>query len=262
MTVQVLVATMGQNSLDFTDRMNLQSSTLVVNQRGIDLELIREEDQYRVQMVPSASKGLSRSRNLALLLSDAEICLIADDDLVYVEGYPALVKRAFSDHPDADVIAFQVQRTGGRHKKFREVAGKVGWMESLKISSVELAVRPSRIKASKVAFDERFGAGAEFPAGEENIFLFDSLRQGLKVYYVPKVIATVDMGESSWFTGFDEKYLECRGAIFYRMSRWLAPLLIAQFAVRKAGLFSHGILRSIMLMVRGAYVFRRANHGA
>jgi hypothetical protein len=74
--------------------------------------------------------------------------------------------------------------------------------------------------------------------GEENIFLFDCYKKGLKIYYIPIKIATLQADSlSTWFTGYDKKFFYVKGMVFFRMSYYLWPILVAQFAIRKYKLY-------------------------
>ena len=42
----------------------------------------------------------------ALMRADADICLFADDDMVYEDNYVEIIENAFRDNPYADVIVF------------------------------------------------------------------------------------------------------------------------------------------------------------
>ena len=107
----------------------------------------------------------------------------------------------------------------------------------MKVSSVEIAFKSQSIKDTGVRFNEIFGAGAKYFAGEENIFLYDCLKEGLSIQYVPIKIADLHIGESSWFKGFDKEYFIAKGAIFTAMSKSFSIPLIMQFALRKYKLY-------------------------
>ena len=73
--------------------------------------------------------------------------------------------------------------------------------------------------------------------GEENIFLYDALKKGKKIYYVPIKIAELKEVESTWFAGYDEVFFISRGANYCAMSRFFSHFLILQFALRKKELY-------------------------
>lgn len=70
--------------------------------------------------------------------------------------------------------------------------------------------------------------------------------------YVPEKILKRTESGSSWFTGYNEKYLFDRGAIFYTVSNKIVWLLILQFAVRRKKLFpDYSFYKIVKLMVGG-----------
>ena len=57
-------------------------------------------------------------------------------------------------------------------------------------------------------FDTQRGSGSGNGGGEENKFLMDCRRMGMKMIYVPDIIATVKSEDSGWFYGFTENYFK------------------------------------------------------
>lgn len=183
-------------------------------------------------------KGLSKSRNLAILRSTADICTIADDDMFYCDNYETIITSAYKKYPDADIIAFYAEDENGRQKNEFLKEGRLGLIKSMKIASWQITFNRKRIVDSGVHLDEQFGAGTKKFMGEENIFLFDCYRKGLKVYYIPIKIATMNKNaQSTWFKGYDKEYLTVKGMVFYRMSKILSIPFVMQFAIRKRKLY-------------------------
>ena len=52
--------------------------------------------------------GLSKSRNLAIENAKADICLLADDDIVYENNFESIILNAFNLNPCADIITFKM----------------------------------------------------------------------------------------------------------------------------------------------------------
>lgn len=52
------------------------------------------------------------------------------------------------------------------------------------------------------------GSGTGNGGGEENRFLLDCRKAGFKMFYIPKVIASIGKGDSKWFKGYTENTLE------------------------------------------------------
>lgn len=106
MELQVLVATMHQNDYSLLDKMNIDSNAIVINQCGENNSDEIEHNDGKVKWFNSTDRGLSKSRNTALKHATGDICVLADDDLEYVENYRDLIIEQFKLHPQADIITF------------------------------------------------------------------------------------------------------------------------------------------------------------
>lgn len=238
MKVEVLISTMHQKDMDIFNKMNIKSDALAINQ--YDHEYKEESiniNNNTCRMISLNERGLSKSRNLALSCSTGDICVIADDDLVYRDNYVEIITDAYKNHPYADIIAFTVPCTNGEWSTKVLKKKKVGALQSMKLCSVQLTFRRKSVIDNNIRFNTFFGAGSIFTCGEENIFLIKCLKKGLKIIYVDNEIAVVDQKGSTWFKGFDELFFKTKGAMFYEMSRVLWLPLVLLFAVRKYGLY-------------------------
>lgn len=222
---------------DYIDTLNIHSDCVVVNQ--CDRECIRNtshetaKGSVSVTYIESAKRGLSVSRNMAIAAADKDICILCDNDVEYVDDYDTTINEAFAKY-DADIIVFFIERPE-RHRPVFDRPKRMGYLSVLKIFSPEIAFRRSAV--SDIGFNEMFGAGARFFLGEENLFLYECLRRGKKIMYVPVKIAKVRDEESTWFKGYDRDFFVARGANYAAMTKRLSPVLIFQFAIRKRALY-------------------------
>lgn len=252
MNLEFLVATMNRSSLSFLKKMNLSGNILVINQYN-DVKL-QEDTKNGVRYLNYKEKGLSKSRNRALENAIGDICVLADDDLKYVSNVEDIIKQAYKKYIDADVIVFQIKNSNGElYKKYSQKEHRIGRLNSMKVSSVEITFKRKSIIDNKIIFDEKFGAGAKYYCGEENIFLSKCIDNKLKIIYIPTLIGQLQDSESSWFCGYDEKYFKSKGAVFYKLFNKLYPIIIIQFAIRKRKLFgkNNKINKTVELMFRG-----------
>ena len=254
-SLQVLLSTMNLvNPKEYIKSMNIKSDYVIINQvTNKKIKLVNEHDGKKT-IISLNDVGLSKSRNMAIKNSSALIGLLSDDDVVYNTDYEKIIKSAYLRHQDADIIAFAIESdTTNKYNKIKK-EGKLGFLKSFKISSIQLTFNLEKIKDKKLQFDEDFGAGSTNYMGEENIFLTDCFRSRLKIYYVPIVIGKLEnLHPSTWFNGFDEKYFNVKGAVFYRMSKLLSSLLILQFAIRKISLYKNDVslLNAVKFMFAG-----------
>lgn len=259
-TLEVLVSTMCRDEMQFLQEIGIASPVVVINQNGECGEYETAVVGNRVKVICSNRTGLSRSRNLAMEHASSDVCVIADDDLRYEPSYVETILAAYHEYPSADIIAFRVDRVGtGRPKVFRDAPKWETYLSCLKVSSVEITFRRRSVLQAGITFNERLGAGAEFYVGEENVFLWDALRSGLEILYLPRVIASADCSSSSWFRGYVDSYFVSRGAAYYNMSALVWPLLCLQFAIRKHSLYraDTSVWGAVSAMVRGVLAYKR-----
>lgn len=220
MTLEVLLSCMHQTDISLVEKSEIRGDVLLINQTDREERLQMETGEGRICMISTRQRGLSRSRNMALQESGADICLLADDDEVFHPEYRERILRAFTDLADADVIAFDLEN---KRTSIGPKVTRIGRLNSLKLCSCQLAMRRERILEKKLAFDPDMGSGSGNGCGEENKFLLDCLRAGLRIYYVPVVIARLETSHSEWFDGFDSKFFYQRGAA----TRYMLGLLPA-----------------------------------
>lgn len=213
-TIEVLIAAMNQKDLSIIEKCNVRTPCLVVNQCDRDDYFEEEKDFGKVRMISSTDRGLSRSRNVALKNSRADICVICDDDIIYREGYEDVICSAFQSIPDADVIVFNVNSLNPEIRPQERLFTKIRRIPSYKTySSVHIAFRRSRVLEHRIVFDERFGSGSGmYSMGEDSLFFTKIHKAKLKAYTYPAVIADLSSEVSTWFKGYNKKYFYDIGA--------------------------------------------------
>ena len=235
-SLQVLVATMNEKSpVSLFQRMNLASDALIINQSNIVSYEEYEIKSNKCECYTFNERGLSKSRNNALLRASGDILCIADDDMVYTDRYVEDIINEFSKHPEADAIVFNVDSTektrSGKHiDKFK----KVNKIESREYGSVHIAFKKDKVLSKNVYFNVLFGSGAYYSCGEDTIFLKELLDKGMCLYKSPIKIATVNMSQSSWFNGYNEKYFFDKGALIAYLYPHIKYLLIILQAFRNS----------------------------
>lgn len=238
MKIEVLAATMNQNSLEIFHKMNIQTHATIVNQVdfiGYESQIINGKE---VRLLSFNEKGVGLSRNSALMRSDADICLMADDDMVYYDGYERIVREAFKNNPTADVILFDVEIEDVNGIITKKITGneRVRYHNFMKFGTVNIAFRRKEIIKNRISFSLLFGGGAKYGSGEDTLFLTDCLNKNLKIYTHNKVIAKINYRPSSWFQGYNQKFLRDKGALFGAMFPNACYLIALQFVFRKTKL--------------------------
>ena len=251
MKFQLLISTVDSR---FQGRkLQLDSPYLVIDQ----LSKPESEKTQSDNIFSYAEKGLSKSRNHALGHAEGEICLLSDDDLYYKEHMEHTILEAFESNPDADIITFQIETPEGiPFKNYSDTQFRHNKRTIMRAASVEIAFKKNSIKKASLRFDEHFGLGAEFPTGEENIFLSDALDKGLKILYVPKPVV-IHPAESSGEEYDKPELVQAKGAMFERMFGWQAYAVSFLFALKKYRHSPHSLFGFYKLMLRGTKNYRR-----
>ena len=215
MTYQILVSTMHQTDDSKYREMNLNSDAVIVNQSNDNSVVITKKGDYQLKIYTLNERGVGLSRNTALMRADADIIQFADDDMIFSDTYKEDVIREFEAHPGADAILFSLESLNPERpllkiKEFRRVRK----IEALKYGCARLAIRREKVIYNNVTFSLLFGGGAKYGSGEDTLFLQDCIRAGIKVYKSPIKVADVKQDESTWFSGYTEKYYKDKGALF------------------------------------------------
>jgi glycosyltransferase involved in cell wall biosynthesis len=254
MRVEVLISTMHQNDHSLLDKMNISTEAIVVNQcEENKIECFAHRGR-KVKFISLNERGVGLSRNTALMRAQNEICLFADDDVVYVDNYEELILDAFKSNPKAGMIVFNVPSTNKyRPSHITNRVKKLFLFNSLKYGTFCIAVRRELIFASSISFSLLFGGGAKFSAGEDSLFIADCIKNKIGVYTSPHVIGEVNHQESTWFKGYNEKYFIDKGAFFYCLSKRLKKILCLQFLIRHRDIIPKdiGLYNSYKLMKKG-----------
>jgi len=107
-----------------------------ITDKSIQPEDINELKKYHKNIKYSYmyDKWLSKNRNNALKLSEADICIITDDDLDYLPWFEKIIKEWYKKFKDADIITFQALDKNWKFK-FKVKEGKHSLFSICKISS-------------------------------------------------------------------------------------------------------------------------------
>ena len=101
------------------------------------------------------------------------------------------------------------------------------------------------------------GAGTGHGAGEENKFLYDCLRNGLKILFVPEHIVSLhERTTSTWFTGYNEKfYLQKGWATERYMGKFFATIFAFYTAITKYSIYKKNcsFFTTLKAMLTGIY---------
>lgn len=266
--VEILISTMNQNSLDFLVPMFpfLHFSNfriLIINQTQIGKKL--ESEYANIRVVNSFEKGLTTSRNLALENAAGKILVIADDDVVYQQGFVAKIINAYNQFPDAATINFcAVKSDGSLIKNYpKHSKTNLNAFDIFNTSSIEMTLNKSILDKTRINFDKNFGLGGIFEMGEEAIFLFDLKSKKQQLVFEPKVIVQHPELTSSSKKSIEEKYY-IQGALYTGIfkSNYIYWIFVKLFFDLKQSKIRFGELKSALKSSKkGHQKFEKLQHG-
>lgn len=251
--LQVLVATMNQTDFSLAEQMNLKCDAVFANQTQKNGYQVKEMPYGTLQMISTATHGVGLNRNIALQFSDADIILFADDDITYYEGSLDSVKNAFLENPKADVIIFGIDIVAdGRIIEKRHLSkGRLHCWNAMRFGTPEIAVRRKSILKKNITFHQFFGGGCIYGSGEDSLFLRECFRQGLRVYSHDFVLGERRKDNSTWFTGYHQKYFYDKGALIYYLFPKLCYLMAIYFSIHFKKKIDISCIQRLKLMFSG-----------
>ena len=141
--VEVVCVTMGQKDLTIADKMHITGDAVFGNQADGFRKEVQTRDGQTVKMITTDTRGVGINRNIALLHATGDILLFADDDICYADGYADGVRRAYAQHPDADMILFSLDITqGGRViRRIKNRDGRLRFYRALRYGTCVCSIR-------------------------------------------------------------------------------------------------------------------------
>jgi len=225
--LEILISTTKKNNLDFIENIFFENNQhnfpiLIVNQSG----KITNSENKNIRIINSDTKGLSKSRNLAIKNSSKKYCLLADDDIIYKKGFYKIIEDAFEENLNSDIITFMMVDEHGKHFKKYSFNSMHNYKSIKDVNSVVIAFKRESILKNNIEFDTLFGLGSTFETGEEYIFLRNCIEKNLTILFYPKIILqhkTISSGKLA----FKDKNIFARAAIFYKFYGYLSYLKLA-----------------------------------
>lgn len=229
MSLQLVIAAVEKNTEELLQQMVVDSDAVLVKQCNHDAKHEMPWNHHTIQVVEISSRGVGINRNTGILHSTADILVFADQDMIYEKDYAAKIETEFTNHPEADMILFNVEVGEDRKTYENTVWKRVHWYNCGRYGAVSIAIKRKKLLESRVMFSQLFGGGAKYSAGEDSLFLKDLMDRGIRVYASPIVIGREDDSESTWFKGYDEKFFYDRGVLYHQLYGCMAKVWALRF---------------------------------
>lgn len=208
--IEILIATMNRDNFDFLIPMfpfaNYWDFSLVIVNQTFGNPLISKHDNVKV--INSSEKGLSKSRNLALANATKELLVITDDDVIFKSNFELKIINAFNHFINPAMIRFCSEKEENvlMQKYPTQQKNDLNWLDVLNTISFEIVVNRTQLKNKQIRFDERFGLGSTFGAGEEQVFLAAMKKSEIKLCFEPQVLVVHPQPTTTYKISIEQKY--------------------------------------------------------
>lgn len=176
------------------------------------------------------SIGVAVNRNNALRHATAPILLMADDDVTYTCTQLQNVITAFKTHPECDILTFAYDSASAPYT-FPDTEFILTVPTPISFGGPTIALRRGKMPG-RLKFNENFGPGAEFIAGEDEMFLYDALRMGMRGRFIPIRIFTHNHPSTGHRMAHDPRFIRSKGAFFVYLHPYSWPLRLLTHAWR------------------------------
>lgn len=174
------------------------SEIVIVDQSANVVPLLIEAPQQRncaIRHLPSSTTGLCRARNIGIAAARHDLLVFIDDDMYVAQDWFETLIHALVASGPRTVVTGRVLPT--------DEGGQSGFVPSL-VSSEVPQVYVGRLNTDVLAaghmamhrfafeaigpFDEALGAGARFPASDDNDYGYRLFEAGFQIRYVPEAV--------------------------------------------------------------------------
>lgn len=240
--LQILISTKGQDGIERIASLShpeINGVEYIVSWQNGSRELIPPSLLKRKDftVVLEKSVGLSKNRNNALRNSTSDWVLISDDDLIYTEENIGNVLKGFESNPDCAVLAFKYESPDYPRvypsSEFLLINPPKGYFTVSFEVGLNLKKIREEMKADVFpAFNENFGIGAFFGSGEEDIFIHNVLKAGLKGKFLPLTICSHLGPTTSIRDKTKDSFIRTQGAVISHVKPVSWPLRMIVHALR------------------------------
>lgn len=193
--ISIIIPTLGERKVELT---RLFDSIAKQDYKNIEVVVIAQGNQETVKklcddysrqfytvFIATNKKGLSRARNIGLKNATGDIIVLSDDDCWYEDRAIGIIESFFEKNSSLEILLTKI------YDPINKVAYKTYPKDRYRIkrdidllskSSIEIAFKRND---PTLEFDELFGLGGIYVAGEENDFLVRSFRKNKVIQYEP-----------------------------------------------------------------------------
>lgn len=190
-SLTIVISTIKENLDNFIQNFsfeNLKNADEII----IVIQGIKEKNPHpelnSFKVINDKNYGLSRSRNIGIENANCDFIWFLDDDVVLIKNSIKKLKFFLKMNHTFDLYTIRMTFMDGLPYKNYTNKKKLGRLNSLRVSSVELIASRDFIMKNNIRFNKNLGLGSKFPSNEENIFYLDVFDKGGLVSHFPEFL--------------------------------------------------------------------------
>lgn len=137
-------------------------------------------------------KGLSKARNEAMRFAKGDYFCLIDDDAYYSEDYLSNIEKHITQENKIIITGYlwnTITKSDFVNYKVLTDGEKLSYRQVIRYCPSPAISFPKEIVSKSGNFDEEFGVGAKYGAGEETDLIMRAMRQGYTVKYFSDIKA-------------------------------------------------------------------------
>ena len=231
LVLEILISTMYRKDFSFLEQMfpheHYSNYNLLIINQTTDKDIL-VSDLPNLKVINCFEFGVPKSRNLALTYATGDICLMADDDIVYEPHMDKIILEAYQKHPGAAMISFEAVN------EFRKPYALYEKVQTHTKSSLHhiytwvISFNRKIYLEHNIVYSPFFGFGSPFQGSEEYVFLRKAYDKDLFMYHCPKTIVMHPEESSGRHMGRDS-IVSAKSAVAYRFYGVFAYLWLIKY---------------------------------
>lgn len=187
---------------------------IICHQANNDIRIPKSlKKRADVTIIRKKKRGLSASRNVAIKHATGDLLVLADDDIELRHEYLRKLQKLAEAHPETDIFSLQALTPEGKklHYYPRAHFTYPDIPRDFYFSSMGLVLRWGNFYPK---FDTRFGLGsARLHMCEENVFLHQCYKAGLRIDYYPQPLLITSGDTTSRHYADNPNLQQAKGAM-------------------------------------------------
>jgi len=156
------------------------------NDVKIEIEIKNDPNYSNILYLKSKEIGLSKGRNLGLRHTKGKWILFLDDDAILSKCFLTKIEKTLIEYQDEEIVFYGNVLNLEDNSSYLKRSIRTPYLHLWNFDSIcSIGLLFNRKVIEKVGFfDENFGVGSNFGAGEESDMVIRTLQKGIRIKYL------------------------------------------------------------------------------